>query len=71
MGGGDGGKEGGWGRERERMKKTRKRGNLKGRNKEMERERSRVFRGQLESLQNPLLKPTIKFQPKLRSQYED
>lgn len=27
-----------------------------------------VFRGQLESLQNPLLKPTIKFQPKPRSQ---
>lgn len=34
-------------------------------------EREAVFRGQLESLQNPLLKPTIKFQPKLRSQYKD
>lgn len=36
---------------------------LKGMDKEMERERE-VFRGQLESLQNPLLKPTIKFRPK-------
>ncbi|KAI3364536.1 hypothetical protein L3Q82_011320, partial [Scortum barcoo] len=60
---------GGWegeGGEEEEEKKQRG-GELRGRNKET-RESSRVFGGQLESLQNPLLKPTIKFLPKPQNQ---
>lgn len=61
------------GRGEEREEEKKRRGRLKGRNKEMEGEKEgkRVFGGQLEKLQNPLLKPTIKFQLKPQNQYED
>lgn len=64
-------KLGGWGEERGEEKK--KRGKLKERNKEMEGVKAGRgdFAGQLENLQNPLLKPTIKFQLKPQNQYED
>lgn len=54
---------------REREKKTQRRSEGK-REQRDGKERSREFERQLESLQNPLLKPTIKFQPKLRGQYK-